>query len=66
MEATISNMERFYPIYGTHLVILADNGDEFSADPHDYFWCNDKDYSFGRLLVKGVYYNDVDEDVSND
>lgn len=65
MEATIETMEKFYPIYGYALLIMDEDGNEFSANPSDYFWCNDPKFSFGDLLVKiPSYFEPTEEGIA--
>jgi hypothetical protein len=52
MKPTIENMETYYPKYGNLLVIVGDDGGEYSANPFDYFWMTPEDSLTGEMLVK--------------
>lgn len=47
-------MEKLYPKYGERLTWLSDEGDEYSANPGDYFFVDDPDQDLGggALRVK--------------
>lgn len=62
MRATISNMRKYYPRFGTNLIILDDNGEDvYSANPYDYWALPDDEDLKGTLVVKATMYFPVED-----
>ena len=62
MKPTRANMKLYYPMFGTSLIILS-GGEEYSANPGDYFYLSDDESVPGELVVRSTmtYYHNPEE-----